>query len=40
MPKAYAYWITVNYRESYGLHASNGIRSTTSRHVGAKPSAP
>jgi GDPmannose 4,6-dehydratase len=23
--KLYAYWITVNYRESYGLHASNGI---------------
>src|SRR5580704_11597728 len=23
--KTYAYWITVNYRESYGLHASNGI---------------
>src|SRR5947208_8660704 len=23
--KAYAYWITVNYRESYGIHASNGI---------------
>src|SRR2546428_2500982 len=23
--KAFAYWITVNYRESYGLHASNGI---------------
>ena len=23
--KAYAYWITVNYRESYGLFASNGI---------------
>src|SRR2546426_8471000 len=22
---AYAYWITVNYRESYGMHASNGI---------------
>ena len=21
----YAFWITVNYRESYGLHASNGI---------------
>jgi GDPmannose 4,6-dehydratase len=21
----YAYWLTVNYRESYGLHASNGI---------------
>jgi GDPmannose 4,6-dehydratase len=23
--KAYAYWITVNYRESYGMHANNGI---------------
>jgi len=23
--KVYAYWITVNYRESYGMHASNGI---------------
>jgi GDPmannose 4,6-dehydratase len=23
--KAYAFWITVNYRESYGMHASNGI---------------
>jgi GDPmannose 4,6-dehydratase len=23
--KLFAYWITVNYRESYGLHASNGI---------------
>ncbi|OQX67063.1 MAG: GDP-mannose 4,6-dehydratase [Sorangiineae bacterium NIC37A_2] len=23
--KAYAYYVTVNYRESYGLHASNGI---------------
>ena len=23
--KAYAYWLTVNFRESYGLHASNGI---------------
>jgi len=23
--KLYAYWITKNYRESYGLHASNGI---------------
>ncbi len=23
--KLYAYWIVVNYRESYGLHASNGI---------------
>ncbi|MCB1823753.1 MAG: GDP-mannose 4,6-dehydratase [Candidatus Competibacteraceae bacterium] len=23
--KVYGYWITVNYREAYGLHASNGI---------------
>jgi GDPmannose 4,6-dehydratase len=23
--KVYSYWITVNYREAYGLHASNGI---------------
>ncbi|MDA0653304.1 MAG: GDP-mannose 4,6-dehydratase [Proteobacteria bacterium] len=23
--KLYAYWITVNYREAFGLHASNGI---------------
>jgi len=23
--KAYAYWITVNYRAAYGIHASNGI---------------
>jgi GDPmannose 4,6-dehydratase len=23
--KVYAYWLTVNYRESYRLHASNGI---------------
>jgi GDPmannose 4,6-dehydratase len=23
--KAYGHWITVNYRESYGLHASSGI---------------
>lgn len=23
--KVYAYWATVNYRESYGLHATNGI---------------
>jgi GDPmannose 4,6-dehydratase len=23
--KVYAYWLTVNYRESYQLHASNGI---------------
>jgi GDPmannose 4,6-dehydratase len=23
--KLYAYWVTVNYRQAYGLHASNGI---------------
>ena len=23
--KVYAYWLTVNYREAYGMHASNGI---------------
>jgi len=23
--KVFSFWITVNYRESYGLHASNGI---------------
>jgi GDPmannose 4,6-dehydratase len=23
--KLYAYWITVNYREAYGMHASNGV---------------
>ncbi|TPE49906.1 GDP-mannose 4,6-dehydratase [Amaricoccus solimangrovi] len=23
--KLYAYWMTVNYREAYGIHASNGI---------------
>jgi len=23
--KVYGYWMTINYRESYGIHASNGI---------------
>lgn len=23
--KLYAYWMVVNYREAYGMHASNGI---------------
>jgi len=23
--KVYSYWITVNYREAYGIHASNGV---------------
>ena len=25
MAKLYAYWITVNYREAYGIYACNGI---------------
>ena len=25
MAKLYAYWITVNYREAYGMYACNGI---------------
>ena len=25
MAKVFSYWATINYRESYGLHASNGI---------------
>ena len=24
-PSCYAYWITINYREAYGLFACNGI---------------
>ena len=27
--KAYSYWITVNYREAYGIFAANGILSVT-----------
>jgi GDPmannose 4,6-dehydratase len=23
--KVYAYWVTINFREAYGMHASNGI---------------
>jgi len=23
--KVYSYWVTINYREAYGIHASNGI---------------
>jgi GDPmannose 4,6-dehydratase len=29
--KLYAQWMTVNYRESFGLHASSGISITTHR---------
>ena len=25
MAKLYSYWITVNYREAYGMYACNGI---------------
>jgi GDPmannose 4,6-dehydratase len=28
--KVYGHWITVNYRESYGLYAVSGSSSTTS----------
>lgn len=36
--KLYAYWITVNYREAYGMHASNESCSTTRARYGARPS--
>jgi len=36
--KVYAYWITVNYREAYGLFACNGFSSTTSRRFAARRS--
>ena len=32
--KLYAYWITVNYREAYGMYACNGILLTTRPHPG------
>jgi len=34
--KMYAYWITVNYREAYGMFAVNGIFSTMRAHSGEK----
>jgi len=37
-PSSTPYWITVNYREAYGMHASNGICSTTNRRSAARPS--
>jgi GDP-D-mannose dehydratase len=36
--KQYAYWIVVNYREAYGMHASNGILFNTSRPAAGRPS--
>ena len=38
--KLYAYWITVNYREAYGMHASNGILFNHESRSAAKPSSP
>src|SRR5204862_138106 len=38
--KLYGYWITVNYREAYGFHASNGILFNHESPSEAKPSSP
>lgn len=38
--KLYAYWITVNYRESYGMYACNGILFNHESRAAAKPSLP
>jgi len=38
--KLYAYWITVNYREAYGIYACNGILFTTRAPSAARPSSP
>ena len=38
--KLYAFWITVNYREAYGIHASNGILSIMKGRFEVKPSSP
>ena len=38
--KALAYWITVNYREAYGMYACNGFCLITNHHAGVKPSSP
>ena len=36
--KLYAHWMTVNYRESFGLHASSGISSITKARFAASSS--
>ena len=36
--KLYAYWMTVNYREAYGLYACNGILFNHESPAGARPS--
>ncbi len=38
--KLYAYWIVVNYREAYGMHASNGILFNHESPCAARPSSP
>ena len=38
--KLYAHWITVNYREAYGMHASKGFCSITKALFGARPLLP
>jgi GDP-mannose 4,6-dehydratase len=38
--KLYAYWITVNYREAYGFHASNGILFNHEGPTGGRLSLP
>jgi GDPmannose 4,6-dehydratase len=38
--KMYAYWITVNYRESYGMYACNGILFNHESRAAARPSSP
>jgi len=36
--KVYGYWITVNYREAYGLHTNNGIVFNHKSRSAARPS--
>ena len=36
--KMYAYWITVNYREAYGMYACNGILFNHESRAAARPS--
>ena len=35
--KLCTYWITVNFREAYGMYACNGILLTTNHPGGVKP---
>ena len=38
--KLYGYWITVNYREAYGIYACNGILFNHESRSAARPSSP